>query len=117
VRRAVRAVHDLVVGVVRGLGKPVRIDKLDRRLGREPALHELLLHRLAGDRDAPQVRELAGVQRQIRQYDFEVGRHDLNDGDPAARDPVEETLGVQDGLLFDQQRAPTDQERGNELPE
>src|SRR5206468_1369170 len=60
-----RAVHDLVVGVVRRLGEPVGVDELDRRLGREPALHELLLHRHARDRDTAQVRQIAWVPLEI----------------------------------------------------
>ena len=106
-----------MVGIVRGLGEPVRIDQLDRGLGGEPALHELLLQRLASDRHAPQVRQLAGVLRQTGQQNLEVRRHDLNDGDPAVNDPVDETPGIQDRFLLDQQGPPTDQERGHQLPE
>src|SRR5262245_766684 len=110
------AVHDLVVGVVGGLGEPVRIDQRGGGLDREPALHEFLLQRLPRDRDAPQIWQLARVQREIRQQDFEVGRHDLNDADPAAHDPVDETPGVENGILVDQQSAPADKKGGNQLP-
>src|ERR1044071_7037120 len=36
------AVHDLVVGIIGGLGQAVRIDQFDRGLDREPALNQLL---------------------------------------------------------------------------
>src|SRR6266571_1169289 len=92
------AVHNLVVGVVRGLGKPVRVNQLDPRLGREPALGKLLLQRLASDRHAPQVRQFAWVLRQIGQENFKVGRHNLNYGDSALNYFADETLRVQDRL-------------------
>ena len=86
-------------------------------LGGEPALRELLLQRLAGDRHAAQVRQLAGVLLQVGQHDFKVGRHDLQHGDPAVDDRVDEPLDVQDHLLLDQQRPPADQQRGHQLPQ
>ena len=110
-------VHDLVVGVVRGLGQPVRVDQLDARRGREPALGELLLQRLAGDRNVPQVRQLPGVLLQEGEHDFEIGRHELQDGDPAVGDGVDEALDVQDHLLLDQQGPATDQQRRHQLPQ
>ena len=112
-----RPVHDLVVGVVRGLGQPVGVDQLDPGLGGEPALGELLLQRLAGDRHAAQVGQLAGVLLQVGQHDLEVGRHDLEHGDPAVDDRVDEPLDVQDHLLLDQQRPAADQQRGDQLPQ
>src|SRR5207237_6854518 len=106
---------DLVVRVVGGLGQPVRIDQLDLGLGREPALRKLLLQRLTGDRHEPQVGQLARVLLEIGQYDLEVRRYDLKDGDPALDNLVDEAFGVQDRLLPDHQGLPADQERGNQL--
>ncbi len=103
------AVHDFVVGVVRRLGQPVRIHQLDSRLDCEPALHQLLLQRLARGRHAPQVRQLAGVLLQKGHEGFKVGRHDLNDVGPSVDDLVDEALRVQDRLLLDKQRPPADQ--------
>ena len=106
-----------MVRVVRGLGQAVRIDQLDRGLRREPALHQLLLQRLARDRHVAQVRQRTGVLLQIGHEDFKVGRHDLNDVDPGVDDLLDEALRVQDHLLFDKQRPPADEERGNQLPQ
>src|SRR3989442_7870888 len=111
------AVHDLVVGIVGGLGQPVRIHQLDPRLDCKPALHQLLLQRLARGRHAPQVRQLAGVPPQTGYEGFEVGRHDLNDGHPALDDPVDETLRVEDRFLLYDQSPPADQKGGNQLPQ
>jgi hypothetical protein len=109
-------VHDLVDGVVRGLGQPVGVDQLDLGLGGEPALHELLLHEVAGGRHRMQVRQLAGVLLQVGQDDVEVRRHDLEHAGLAVDDRVDEPLDVQDHLLGDQEGPATDQERGDELP-
>ncbi len=49
--------------------------------------------------------------------DFEVGRHDLYDIDACVDDLVDEALRVEDHLLLDDQGAPTDQKRGNQLPQ
>ena len=95
---------------------PYALTSLIFGLGREPALRELFFQRLAGDRHVPQVRQLAGVLLQIGQHGFQVRRHDLEYGDPAADDLVDEPLDVQDRLLLDQQGLPTGQERGNQLP-
>ena len=110
-------VHDLVIGVVRGLRQSVGVDQLDLGLDREPALRELFLQRLAGNRYVPQIRKLARVPLQVGQDDLEVGRHDLEHGDPAIDDLLDEPLDVQDRLLLDQQGSPAHQERGNQLPE
>ena len=111
-----RHVHDLVVGVVRGLGQPVRVDQPDPGLGREPALGELSLQRLPGHRHVPQVRQLTGMLVQVGQHHLEVGRDHLQDVDPAVGDRVDEPRDVQDHLLLDDQRSPADQERGYQLP-
>ena len=92
-------VHDLVDGVVRGLGQPVGVDQLDPGLGGEPALHQLLLHEVAGGRHRMQVRQLARVLLQVGQDDVEVRRHDLEHAGPAVDDRVDEPLDVQDHLL------------------
>src|SRR5262249_20191287 len=110
-------VHNFVVGIVRGFGQTVRIDQFNRRLRTEPALHQLLLQRLARDRNKPQVRQLAGMLLQTGHEDFKVGRDDLQDIDPAVNDLVDETPGVEDHLLLDEQRASADQERGQQLPQ
>src|SRR2546427_181936 len=112
-----RAVHDLVVGVVRGLGEAIGVHQLDEGLDREPALDQLLLEGLARGHDVFEILELAWVLAQIRHEDFEVGRHDLYDIDPCGDDLVNEALRVEDHLLFDDQGAPTDQKRGNQLPQ
>ena len=49
--------------------------------------------------------------------DFKVGRHDLNHVGPAVNDRVDETPGVEDHLLLDEQRPPADEERGQQLPQ
>src|SRR6266705_6324966 len=112
-----RAVHDLVVGVVRGLGEYVCVHQLDEGLEREPALDQLLLEGLARGHDVLQILELAWVLAQIGHEDFEVRRHDLYDIDPCVNDLVNETLRVEDQLLLEDQGAPTDQQRGNQLPQ
>src|SRR5207248_7435914 len=83
----------------------------------EPALGKLLLQRLARDRHVPQVRQLARVLRQTGHEDFKVRRHDLYDIDPCFDDLFDEALRVENQLLLDDQRAPTDQKRGNQLPQ
>src|SRR5207253_2639420 len=70
-----------------------------------------------GDRHEPQVGQLARVLLEIGQYDLEVRRYDLKDGDPALDNLVDEAFGVQDRLLPDHQGLPADQERGNQLPQ
>ena len=112
-----RPVHHLVVGVIRGLRQPVRVDQLDPGLGREPSLNEFLLQRLAGDRHVPQVRQLPGTLLQSGQHHFQVRGHDLQDGGPAADDGIEELAHVQDGLLLHQQDLPARQQRGHQLPQ
>ncbi len=106
-----------MVGVVRGLGEPVRVDELDPGLGREPALRQLLLQGLPCCRHAPQVRQLTGVLLQVGHDDLEVGRHDLEGADPAFDDRVDEPLDVEDHLLLDEQGPPADQQRGHQLPQ
>src|SRR6266496_2867618 len=112
-----RAVHDLVVGVVRGLGQPVSVHQLDERLDREPALDQLLLEGLARGHYVREILEPAWVLAQIGHEDFKVRRHDLYDIDPCGDDLFDETLRVENQLLLDDQRAPTDQKRGNQLPQ
>src|SRR5213593_1057443 len=77
-----RAVHDLVIGVVRGLGESIGVYQLDAGLDREPALDQLLLEGLARGHDVFEILELAWVLAQIGHEDFEVRRHDLYDIDP-----------------------------------
>ena len=48
-----RAVHDLVIGVVRRLGEAIGVDQRDPGTCCEPALHELVLQRFAGGRHTP----------------------------------------------------------------
>src|SRR6266446_6759338 len=112
-----RAVHDLVVGVVRGLGESIGIHQLDEGLDREPALDQLLLEGLARGHYVLEILELAWVLGQIGHEDFEVRRHDLYDVDPCTDELVDEALRVEDHLLLDDQGAPTDQKRGNQLPQ
>src|SRR5437667_3833421 len=112
-----RAVHDLVVGVVRGLGASIGVHQLDAGLDREPALDQLLLEGLARGHHAFEILELARVPAQIAHENFEVGRHDLYDIDPCVDDLFDETLRVENQLLLDDQRAPTDQKRRNQLPQ
>src|SRR6266498_2832971 len=112
-----RAVHDLVVGVVRGLGESIGVHQLDEGLDREPARDQLLLEGLARGHYVLEILELAWVLAQIGHEDFEVRRHDLYDIDPCLDDLVEEALRVEDQLLLDDQGAPTDQKRGNQLPQ
>src|SRR5881409_1067468 len=112
-----RAVHDLVVGVVRGLGESIGVHQLDAGLDREPALDQLLLEGLTRGHYVLEILELAWVLAQIGHEDFEVGRHDLYDIDPCVGDLVNEALRVEDHLLLDDQGAPTDQKRGNQLPQ
>src|SRR2546422_5575698 len=112
-----RAVHDLVVGVVRGLGESIGVHQLDAGLDREPALDQLLLEGLARGHYVLEILELAWVLAQIGHEDFEVRRHDLYDIDPCVDDLVDEALRVEDQLLLDDQGAPTDQKRGNQLPQ
>src|SRR6266699_4100869 len=112
-----RAVHDLVVGIVRGLGESIGVHQLDARLDREPALDQLLLEGLARGHYVFEILELAWVLAQIGHENFEVGRHDLYDIDPRGDDLVNEALRVEDHLLVDDQGAPTDQKRGNQLPQ
>src|SRR5438874_2654576 len=112
-----RAVHDLVVGVVRGLGESIGVHQLDEGLDREPALDQLLLEGLARGHDVLEILELACVLAQIGHEDFKVRRHDLYDIDPSADDFFDEALRVENQLLLDDQRAPTDQKRGNQLPQ
>src|SRR6266540_5662487 len=111
------AIHDLVVGVVRGLGQSIRVHELDSGLYDEPALRELLLERLAGDRHAAQVAQLARLLRQIRQDHFKVRRHDLENRNTAVGQFGDETSCVENCLLLDDQSPPTDEERGNQLPQ
>ena len=111
-----RPAHDLVIGVVRGLGEPVRVNQLDAGLRREPALRKLLLERLASDRHASQVRQLARLLRKIGQHDLKIGRHDLNDSDPCVSYLAHETLRVEDYLLLDDESPATDKKRGDQLP-
>src|SRR3989454_2053128 len=112
-----RAIHDLVVGVVRGLGESIGVHQLDAGLDREPALDQLLLEGLARGHDVLEILELAWVLAQIGHEDFEVRRHDLYDIDPCVNDPVDEALRVENYLLLDDQGAPTGQKRGNQLPQ
>src|SRR2546425_9023616 len=112
-----RAVHDLVVGVVRGLGESIGVHQLDEGLDREPALDQLLLEGLARGHYVFEILELHWVLAQTGHEDFEVRRHDLYDIDPCGDDLVNESLRVEDHLLFDDQGAPTDQKRGNQLPQ
>src|SRR5205807_4732384 len=109
-----RPVHALVIGVIRGRGGPVRVNPLDAGLRREPALRKLLLERLASDRHASQVRQLARLLRKIGQHDLKIGRHDLNDSDPCVSYLADETLRVEDYLLLDDESPATDQKRGNQ---
>src|SRR6266496_4318647 len=95
-----RAVHDLVVGVVRGLGEAVCVHELDAGLDREPALDQLLLEDLARGHDVREILELAWELAQIAHEDFEVGRHNLYDIDPCGDDVVDEALRVEDHLLL-----------------
>src|SRR5882724_6014838 len=112
-----RAFHDLVVGVVRGLGESIGVHQLDVRLDGEPALDQLLLEGLAGGHYVLEILELAWVLAQIGHEDFEVRGHDLYDIDPCVDDLVNKALRVEDHLLLDDQGAPTDQKRGNQLPQ
>ena len=113
-----RPVHDLVVGVVRGLGQPVGVDQLDLGLDREPAPGELHRQRLAGDRHAVQVRKLAGVLLQIGRAT--TSRYDGTTWSTATRPSTivsTNRCDVQDHLLLDQQGPPADEERGDQLPQ
>jgi hypothetical protein len=110
-------VHDLVVGVVGGLGQSVRVNQLDLGFDREPAPGELHRQRLPRSRHAPQVRKLAGVLLQIGHDHFEVRRYDLEDGDVAVDERVDEPRNVQDHFLLDQQGPPTDKECRDQLPQ
>src|SRR6266478_3089483 len=112
-----RAVHDLVVGVVRGLGESIGVHQLDEGLDREPALDQVLFEGLARGHYVLEILELAWVLAQIGHEDFEVRGHDLYDIDPCVDDLVDEALRVEDHLLLDDQGAPTDQKRGNQLPQ
>src|SRR5213593_3866306 len=87
-----RAVHDLVVGVVRGLSESVCVHQLDAGLDREPALDQLLLEGLARGHDVREILEFAWVLAQIGHEDFEVRRHDLYDIDPGGDDLFDEVL-------------------------
>src|SRR5206468_7705518 len=97
--------------------KPVSVNQVDPRLGREPALDQLLLEGLARGHDVREILEPAWVLAQIGHDNFEVGRHDLYDIVPCVDDLFDETLRVENQLLLDDQRAPTDQKRGNQLPQ
>src|SRR5438093_9121243 len=112
-----RAVHDLVVGVVRGLGESIGVHQLDAGLDREPALDQLLLEGLARGHYVIELLERAWVLAQIGHEDFKVRRHDLYDIDPCLDDLFDEALRVEDHLLLDDQGAPTDQQHGNQLPQ
>src|SRR5437867_4436494 len=112
-----RAIHDLVVGVVRGLGESIGVHQLDAGLDREPALDQLLLEGLARGHHVFEILELAWVPAQTGHENVEVGRHDLYHIDPGGDDRVNEALRVEDDLLFDDQGAATDQKRGNQLPQ
>src|SRR6266478_1723832 len=81
-----RAVHDLVVGIIRGLGESLGVHQLDAGLDREPALDQLLLEGLARRHYVFEILELASVLAQIRHEDFEVRRHDLYDIDTCGDD-------------------------------
>lgn len=106
-----------MVGVVRGFGEAVGVDQLDVRHRGEPALCQLGFERFAGHRHAAQIRQRDRVLVHSGQNDLEVGRHDLQHRNPAAAEPVHEAVGVQDHVLFDQQRGPADQQRGDQLPQ
>jgi hypothetical protein len=106
-----------VVGVVGGLGEAVGVHELDGGHQREPALGQLQLEGLAGDRAAVQVGQRLGVLLQVGQHDLEVGRHELGDVDPPVGDGVDEAGHVEDDVLRHDQRAAADQQRRDELPE
>src|SRR5207249_4641670 len=94
-----RAVHDLVVGVVRGLGESIGVHQLDAGLDREPALDQLLLEGLARGHHVFEILELSWVPAQTGHENVEVGRHDLYDIGPCGDDRVNEALRVEDHLL------------------
>src|SRR5439155_24556504 len=112
-----REVHGLLVGVVRGLGESIGVHQPDEGLDREPALDQLFLEGLARGHNVLEILQLAWVLAQTGHEDFEVRRHDLYDIDPCGDDLFNEALRVEDHLLFDDQGAPTDQKRGNQLPQ
>ncbi len=112
-----RPVHHLVVGVVGGLGQSVGVDQSHGGSAGEPPLDQLTAQRLAGDGDAPQVRQVPGDAFQRGQDDVEIGRHQLQDVDAFLGDPVQEPVHVEDGVLLDQQGPPACQQPGEQLPQ
>src|SRR5204863_9908830 len=54
---------------------------------------------------------------EVGHEDFEIGRYNLDDVDSAGDDSFEEALSVEDRLLLHDERAATDEQSRNQLPQ
>ncbi len=110
-------VHHLVVGVVRSLRQAIGVDEPHPGPRGEPAVHQLLLHGLPGDRHAAQIRESARLPLQLGEHGLQIRRHDLEDVHAPRLDRVGEPCHVQDHVLLHQQRPPAHERRADQLPQ